>query len=166
MTERQEKLKEYLTGILKLEKSTSTGEALLMEIEEFLSKPSCPAPTIVKEDLLVKLTRHRDDLLSNPDQLLILKNSICIEFQPTFFNLNKAMYPFLADAFVLTKGQSDGNEDIAGQRIGHFAVSLEGTIAKIKKKFGSTPQSIEYRTAIHMEQQIQSVQDPAFFGHW
>lgn len=139
------------------------GEELFNLMINFLRKPETPLTSIRRKDLLREMERDKDALLADPQRLLDLKKTICEECRPTYFNLMKAMYPLLADAYALNIAV-DGNDEIAGRNIGLYVEPLENTIQAAKKKFRK--KSPEYRLAKHLEAQIAAIKDPAFFGHW
>ena len=75
----------------------------------------------------------------------------------------KAMYPLLADAYALNQALNL-NEAEAGRCVGLFSEPLETAIAKAKKRF--KPATPRFQLAKHLEDQITTIKDPSFFGHW
>lgn len=158
--ERQERRKNYLSSYQELKNSDLHGEALHNQMEQFLEKPETPLTSLRKERLLMTL-RNRDFKDSKELQLQF-KETLCKECQPTYFNLMKAMYPLLAEAYDLNAAIY-ADEEYAGEAIGLYIEPLETVIHAGKMKISS---SDACRLAKHLEEEMKKVQHPAFFGHW
>jgi LysM repeat protein len=160
--ERQQRRKVYLTSYQELSQSSLVGSALIDQIENFLSKSEVPLTSTVKKELLDLVQNQRSLFEANPQALQRCKDYLLKECEPSYFNLMKAMYPLLADAYALNV--SVYGADRAGINIGFFAAPLEDLILKAKTRF--LPNSQEWRLADHLERQINTIKNPAFFGHW
>ncbi len=158
--ERQQRRKNYLVSYQELNNSNLQGEELLNQIEEFIKKPETPLNSLRKEQMLNALG-NRNYYIEDSQALNAFKKSLCQECQPTYFNLMKVMYPLLADAYDLNAVIY--GERKAGKMIGLYAKPLDEAIALAKKQ---TPDSYAYQLADHLEQAMNKVQHPAFFGHW
>src|SRR5581483_9542848 len=120
-----------------------------------------PLSSFRQQELLTSMAMNRAWFLSNPVFLLKLKDDLCLECQPTYFNLAKAMYPLLADAYALNEmryGLADG------ARIGTPGYSLEDTIQWAKSSF--PPFSPTYQLAQRLESAMMTIPDSAFHKHW
>lgn len=159
LIERQQNRKTYLNSYRELVNSTLTGEALLNQMEAFIKRSTTPLSSLDREAWLADLATHRAAFLRDPTLLLNSKNELCKICQPTYFNLSKAMYPLLADAYALNQWVYKDNAS-AGRVIGHFAEPLEVTIAKAKSRFPLTSPAV--RLALGLEARIRAIPDPAF----
>ncbi|MBA2726721.1 MAG: hypothetical protein H0U49_00910 [Parachlamydiaceae bacterium] len=163
LLERQQHRKEYLISYNELTESKLAGKALLDQIKQFIQKLETPLSSIRKESLLKDLNDNGHHYVNNPRKMVGLKAGLCEECQPTYFNLMKAMYPLLADAYALNKAVY-GNDIYAGQKIGLYTEPLEKVIDEAKRKYD--PNSPEGHLFLNLENQISSIRKPAFFGNW
>lgn len=157
LLERQQCRKEYLSSYRELSQSKLEGAKLVAPLQDFIQKSTTPLSSIRREKLLQQLKK------SSASELLNLKKAVIKECQPSYFNLMKAMYPLLADAYALNQAVYK-DEITAGINIGNFQESLENTIQQAEKQFATN--SPEGRMVKRIKGQIQAVKDPAFFGYW
>jgi hypothetical protein len=112
-----------------------------------------------REELLDELQKLK---ATSKDSLIEFKNKLCDECYPTYFNLMKAMYPLLADAYYLN--QVAYGEDKAGESVGFFGRPLEEAISEVQKGYGrGTP---ERRVADLLQEKINTTPNTSFFGDW
>lgn len=163
LLERQERRTEYLKTYQDLLNSKTSKEKLLIQLEKFIIQSTTPLSSMKKEDYLNKVKELKEFSEKDSQKILELKNEICKKCQPSYFNLLKAMYPLLADAYALNFAIHQ-NEIKAGKNIGLYTESLEKTILETKKKFPST--SCYTRLADSLQNQINTYKTPSFFGHW
>ncbi len=164
LLERQQRRKEYLNNYQNLLQSTLKDKELITQIKQFLQRVETPLTSIRKEELLNDLKTYQTSCLLDHNDLLNLKKTICQECQPTYFNLTKAMYPLLADAYALNQAVYEGNKAEAGMAIGFFNIPLE---KMINYTYATFPfDSPETQLAQNLANQIENIHDPAFFGHW
>lgn len=164
MFERQACRKAYLLSYQKLLNSTLQGQDLLTQIKEFLNKPQTPLSTIEKENWLTKI-KEADAVLQkstttssqDPENF---KEQICKLCQPTYFNLMKAMYPLLADTYLLFQ-QVHGKK--AGVNIGNFKEPIENAI-RSKAKYSKDLQMV--KLAENLAHQLRTYPNRSFFGYW
>ncbi len=164
LIERQQRRRDYLNNYQALFQSTLTGKELLDQIKQFVQRAETPMNSIEKEKFFTDCEAHEASILSSPTRLSNIKQFICKICQPTYFNLMKVMYPLLSDAYVLNEIAYRGDQATAGQSIGSFNAPLEKMISHVKASFPHD--SIEVRLAKNLEDQIGSIRNPAFFGHW
>lgn len=162
LIERQKKRREYLFNYQYLTECQSKGLELVEQLQNFIKEPTAPLSSLRKKELLAKLNDQKTELIKSPKNLEALRKEICQECQPTYFNIIKAMYPLIADTYDLNRAIYDTT--IAGKYIGLFSQSLEKTIKHVKKTF--SPSSQAYQLAQLLQTKIDSISDPAFFGHW
>ncbi|MFI0435807.1 MAG: hypothetical protein ACH350_08825 [Parachlamydiaceae bacterium] len=162
LLERQHNRREYLQNHQQIFNTQLTGKELLTELKKFVTNPTTPLSSIRREEIMNELNMNYLTSIFY-DTLPLLKNNICKECQPTYFNLLKAMYPLLADAYALND-QIYQNSATAGRHIGLYWPSLEQSIALAKKKFKAGSSAL--RLADTLQDHIQTIKDPAFFGHW
>ncbi len=162
LTERQNRRKNYLHSYQELYQSKLQNNALFVQIKNFLNQSETPFSSARRIELIQQLQNNQYLFLSNPQSLLSFKQAICQECQPTYFNLMKAMYPLLADAYALAEFVHGKRS--AGENIGLFTNPLEKMISSAKTKFPSG--SAQRILASQLSQQIATIKDPAFFGHW
>ncbi len=155
LLDRQKSMKSYLSSYQEL--ALYSGPKLIQKIEEFLTKPETPLTTIEKQKLLSMLEQLTTEKQVEEMRQILLENCI-----PTYFNIMKAMYPLLADVFQLTKIAY--GDALAGQIIGHFDYPLEKIIAEIRSNHVHNKDAMELANLI--EQKINSIKDPSFFGEW
>lgn len=149
LIQRQERIKTYLTEYKKLKGHNPSTQ----QIAEFVKNPIAPLTSIRREEILKELPRLK-------------KSDLLKEFEPTYFNVMKAIYPNLADAYALNQIFSKDDVD-AGARIGHYSESLEKNIQDAKAK-SLPPQIANKRDRLisHLEKEIASNTDPVFLGEW
>ncbi len=160
LLERQQRRRDYLSNYQTLSQSSLTGEELISQIEDFLQKPETPMTSTRKKYLLDQMSVYHELMLSHADGLSNFKQAIQIECKPTYFNLMKAMYPLLADAYALNQAVY-GND--AGMNIGLYDVPLEETINLAKNNF--PPPSEFLLLAEHLEEEINTIADSNFVRH-
>jgi LysM repeat protein len=160
LLERQSRRRDYLMSYQALSRSSLQGLELMTQISEFIEQPQAPLTTVRREQLLKELRNNKK--LNDRQALMDFKQALCKECQPTYFNLMKAMYPLLADAYALAEVVY--GKDQAGQYIGWYRHPLEEIIQNAKSRYSKA--SSAYRLAEHLERQIAKVANPAFFGDW
>lgn len=161
LIERQQNRKIYLMRYQTLSQSILQGEALTSQIQEYLQDPTTPLTSRRRKDLLDQLAQQKSHFLNDPQALTVFKTMISTECQPTYFNLAKAIYPFLADVYELD--QAAYNVVEAGSSIGFSHQPIEDAIKKVKAKFAlNSPQVL---LAQNLENKIGSMQNTPFFGY-
>lgn len=162
LLERQRNRKKYLHNYQELAKSRLEGEELLEQLKDFIKEPTTPLSSLRKDELLLQLGQ-KQILLKSPEKLAKLKQEICKECHPTYFNLAKTMYPLLADAYALNLAIHQ-DAALAGKHIGLFSMPLEELIKLAKST--SSSHSSAHQLAQILQFKIDSISDPAFFGDW
>lgn len=154
LIERQERRKTYLTEYQKLKSPTLTPE----QMEAFVKNPAAPLTTLRREDLLKELPHCK----TNPRKWSGLKAALLKEFEPTYFNVMRAQYPNLADAYALNQIVC-GNDAEAGRRIGLYYEPLEKILADAKTKLLS-PQLSQERDQLvyHLATKMATNPHPTF----
>lgn len=163
LLERQNNRMQYLQTYQELLNSSCQGEQLFVLLEKFINRSTTPLSSTKKEDYLKKMKELKRSSDNLSEHIAVLKNEICQKCQPTYFNLLKAMYPLMADAYALNFAIHQ-NEMKAGKNIGLYKESLEKSILEAKEKFPSTSSVV--RLANVLQDQINSYENPSFFGHW
>ncbi len=125
--ERREARKIYLAKHQELQKIISAKtepkfEELQKILSEYISKPYAPLSTARRSALETQIKGCADII-----KLQTLAEGIVVECQPTCANIQKVMYPLLADAYELSAALY--GEDEAGTKIGAYNRSLEMQIA-------------------------------------
>ena len=175
--QRQKSMRDYLRNYDELVNSELEDQELYTQLSNYLSLKETPLNIIEKNQYLyiLKCAAASSDYSR---ELIQLYNEICEKCQPTYFNLMKAMYPLLADAFELytvtvsrleyLQNHSDletkSDEQLAGQAIGCYSAPLEEAIKIAKEKF---PTDNEYYILAEMiELAIINKENPSYFGSW
>lgn len=155
LLQRQERRKTYLTEYANL-KNNPTIE----QMTAFVQNPVAPLTSIRREDLLIELQYCKN----NPRKWDSLKKTLIKDFKPTYFNMMKAMYPQLADAYALNQITYNTKEE-AGQNIGYYVKPLEKNIEDAKAKV-LTPQLAKERDRLvqNLEESIRNIPNPTYFG--
>lgn len=161
LLDRQHQRRDYLVNYQNLANSTLTGSALEEQIIRFIQHPSTPLSYVQKQDNLAFIGKSNNGM--KEARLLSLKSELIDRCKPTYFNLMKAMYPLLSDAYELNYYLYNTNQNTGGS-IGNYLKPLEDSIRSAQTFF--SPETKAYRLAAHLKRQIRSIQDPAFFGHW
>lgn len=163
LTQRLEKTKSYITQYQELNTSTLKGEELLNKTEEFVNQNSSLFDAVKLASLKKVFTAIRAGKDKNTQEFYeqrieSIRKNICKDAIPTFFNISKAMYPLLANAYELNK-QITGSRDSAGKNIGLYTVPLQTSIDQAKS---TDPNQKVLADAL--KEQITSEQKPHFFG--
>lgn len=161
--ERQKNRKKYLKDHQDFFGSTLEGQPLLTQIENYLKESTTPLSSLRREQLLEELNQRKQSFLNQPQALSDFKAMICSECQPTYFNLAKAIYPLLADAYELNKAAMDQEAEM-GRSIGLPSKSIESIIQDIKIKFAAN--SPEVQLAERFEKKMANVKNAAFFSEF
>ena len=142
-----------------------------MEFENFLHASSTPVDTALKNELLAQI-RVVKKKFSQTDFDTIVENLTPV-FTPTYFNLARAMYPLLADAYALNLQNSRHNNRTAGLNIGLYTMPLEKVIAEGKfaiddEKYVSASERRLGPYFAHLQQSMSTsnLESAAFFGKW
>jgi len=158
--ERQTRRTQYLEQYRLLANSSLRGAALLEQMVQFLHMQEVPLSSIEKKQLLKELM----DCLALPialeQQVITLHEHLCLRCQPTYFNVMKAMYPLLADAYALN--QQLYGDAIAGRNIGFYLAPLEEAIAKAQSYPSTSPVK---ELACFLEKQINQTTNPALLDN-
>ena len=109
--------------------------------------------------LLQAVHQLKKDSLYEQQTLADFKNMVCNECQPSYFNLAKAMYPFLADAYELNQILFK-TEIERGAFIGRPSMTMEAIIAQIKNT--SDHDSVHFQLADRFEKRMALANDYAF----
>lgn len=162
LLERQYNLQTYLKSYKKLLHSTFQGEDLFFQIVQFVNNKETPISSIRRKQFVESLKENYDDFLKKPALLLDFKQKICLECQPTYFNLMKSMYPLLADFYELAKMIYNKSE--AGAAVGSFTTPIEILIPFAKAKFNRL-NTLQRELVLDLEKKIKHIKNPAFFIH-
>lgn len=160
---RQHSRTEYLRSYQALSQSSLEGAELIAEIKEFVQKPETPLNSRIKKQLVEMLVSEESSFLIRPDELLVAKETLCAWCRPSYFNMMKAMYPLLADAYELYQHHYK-NDVQAGQAIGLYSAPLNEVVGA--DRWIGPEQAYENQLAEDLWQRITQVEQPAFFGHF
>lgn len=173
--DRTKAMRNYLKKFDEINTYRAEENQLFDKIRIYLNDKETPLNSIEKARFLTILEAAQKSM-NFREELESLRQNICQKCQPTYFNLMKAMYPLLADAFELYRLSVDeikyfkdfeifeNAEQLAGECIGHYRTSLENAIELVKNKFQKG--DLRYLLAVKMEKAIQNKKDPSFFGYW
>ncbi len=138
--QRQNNRIKYLKGYQELSKMTQKDK-IFDALKMFIEDPATPLTSLRREELVTEIESKK-----NSDRDLIqLKEMVCKECIPTYFNVLKSMYPLLADSFALDE-ELFGKEE-AGERVG--LETLESSINTAKSKHSNTSKALS--AAIEMK---------------
>lgn len=160
--ERQKNRSNYLINFHKLETSTLTGHELIFLLQEYINHPTTPLNSLRKNELLTNLEKIKTQCTDSPLSLSKFKQELIQECYPTFFNLSKAMYPLLANAYALNQAVYEGSR--AGRYIGYFQHSIEQIMSLAIKNL--KPDSPLLDLVKIFKEKIATIEKPAFFGNW
>lgn len=166
LLERMQHRKEYLIHQKALTESSLQGKDLLNQMKEFIENSSTPLSFLRRENYRKRLeeqeSKGADSFFHSQtlQDIQKIKTDLAKECQPTYFNLMKAMYPFLGDAYELSLAVFQ-DPLYAGDAIGRDSLS---SIIEDAKKFDQ--QSDVYRLAEYIEKQIHLTPNPSFFKKW
>lgn len=157
LIERQERTSKYLDATLSLLDSTLKGKAAFDELREYVNKPETPLSTLERMEMLNFIEQQRKSSKPVDKTVDATRKKIYLQCLPTYFNLMKAMYPLLADAYELN--EEVYGKDNAGIVIGLYGEPLENTI-----KFAMASKDPDQRfIAAILQKQIDSGQNHYFF---
>ncbi len=165
LIERQERRRSYLDSYQELTTSQLEGESLFQQIEAFIRASSTPLGSYQREQDLNFMINNKHHLLNHPRILSQFHQKLLRECQPTFFNLTKAMYPLLADAYHINYLVEERDAWEAGKRMGSHQSPIEKMIYKAQLN-SEMRNRVPSMVIQHLEEQIQNIQNPAFFGRW
>ncbi|WP_068468666.1 hypothetical protein [Candidatus Protochlamydia phocaeensis] len=163
LIDRQESRSIYLKRYRALKETEDSSDKIIEAIQAFLLSEAVPLCTQTKQAYLNDLHHLTHQAGLSKEKLIELKNKILSECQPTYFNVMKAMYPLLADAYALNQFISKNNDE-AGVRIGCFEYPLEKTIEEVRKQYPFHHEA--YRLSQTIEDKIKNKVNSAFFGSW
>ena len=172
--ERQNQRTEYLQNYACLRKIKKYSKECLNDLKQIIKSKSAPLSTVKRKEFLERIALfQKDDRLKNSADFMSLfrnlQTDLSAAFTPTYFNLVKAMYPLLADAYELNLRVANQNKEIAGLSIGLFAKPIEEVIALARSR---PPQTTYEKTtcqiATDLEGRISGNKKgfTAFFGEW
>jgi LysM repeat protein len=161
--ERQHSRSEYLSSYQTLAQSTLEGEELIAQMKEFVQKPETPLNSRMKKQLFEMLDKEQK-LFEDPSELLVVKQTLCEWCRPSYFNMMKAMYPLLADAYELNQLHYDNDDAAAGEAIGFYRAPLNEVVAA--DRWAAPENAFENQLAEDLWKRMEDVEKPAFFGHF
>ncbi len=123
--ERRERRRNYFSnyGIMQsLDVAKLNGDQLKAKMKQYVSEVSSPLSTCQREDYQLRITA-----CSTFEEARKVYEELMNFCQPTYFNVGKAMYPFLADNYELAQELNPTNP---GEWIGDYRHSLESLISE------------------------------------
>ncbi|MBA3603698.1 MAG: hypothetical protein H0W50_08670 [Parachlamydiaceae bacterium] len=97
---RQRRRTRFFVSFKELSESNLKGGKLLEQIEQYVKKSEVPLTSIRRKEFLERIGALKKVESNTMDKISKLKQILCDECQPTYFNIMKAMYPLLADAYA------------------------------------------------------------------
>jgi hypothetical protein len=161
LVERRKNCRAYLQSFATLQATTGDVQTLLAAMKAFANQPTTP------------ISSHQRQLLNsqfnasthlNLKQIQGLHQQMCSLCQPTYFNVMKAMYPYLADAYALNIYVCNEKYK-AGELIGIYKYPLEEIMERFINAHhpSSHPGWISFN---QLKTLIESEKNPAYFGSW
>ncbi len=160
---RQRRRTRFFVSFKELSESNLEGIKLLDQIEQYIKKSEVPLTSIRRKEFLNIILLMKKAEFNNTDEISKLKQTLCVECQPTYFNLMKAMYPLLADAYALNQIVY-GDNVLAGDNIGNYKIPLEVIIEKAKNII--RPNSLEWKLVANLENAVKNTPNPSFTGYY
>jgi hypothetical protein len=165
--ERQMRRDQYLQSYQNL-KMIALSSHFLDDLESWLISE----PDILSTSQKVEIQSRIDKIKQKPDitndDFKTIKIDVEKAYQPTYFNLVKAMYPLLPNAYELNLQLYGQNKETAGLNIGLYSKPLEDIIDSSRRYRGQlTPSNQQFVKALEARLiQIKSNPDltPGYFG--
>lgn len=172
--ERQARRREYLANHDKLQRLNQLPfQEAWNELKDIVSSSS-PLSTWQKVYFENSIEQIQKEVSHNKQRNFFKKlvAELQEEFKPTYFNLVKVMYPYLADAYELNFQLANQDEQMAGNNIGLHSRPLEETLNEAQILLSDhTPPSSNERlsiTAENLKAKLNEINGKpvAFFGIW
>ena len=172
--ERQNRRTEYLQNYEHLRKNEKYSKNALDDLKRIITSKSAPLSTLQRREFLERIEfLQENELVKSPSDFMslfrTLQKDISVSFTPTYFNLVKAMYPLLADAYELNLRVASQNKQTAGLIIGLYVNPIEEIIALARNGLAQTAyQKATQQIATDLEERILEIKkrSTAFFGDW